>query len=136
MELKKLINNEAVAYIFVGGCTTFLNMAIYFVLTNWFNINYLVSNCIAWIFAVTFAFFANKFIVFKSRSISLDELIVQMCSFFGLRLVSLIFDMALMFVLISIMGNDKNIMKIVVTILVIILDYLFSKFIVFKKKNV
>lgn len=127
---------EIINYIIVGGFTTFVSLATYYisVLTflnpnNPFQLQ--VANVVSWICAVTFAYFANKKFVFKNNSENLSSAI----KFFLSRVSTLLIDMASMYVFVSLLNINDKISKILVQFLVLILNYIFSKFIVFKEKK-
>ena len=127
---------EIINYIIVGGFTTFVSLATYYisVLTflnpnNPFQLQ--VANVVSWICAVTFAYFANKKFVFKNNSENLSSAI----KFFLSRVSTLLIDMASMYVFVSLLNINDNISKILFQFLVLILNYIFSKFIVFKEKK-
>lgn len=127
---------EIINYIIVGGFTTFVSLATYYisVLTflnpnNPFQLQ--VANVISWICAVTFAYFANKKFVFKNNSENLSSAI----KFFLYRVSTLLIDMASMYAFVSLLNINDKVSKILVQFLVLILNYIFSKFIVFKENK-
>ena len=123
---------EIVLYIIVGGLTTVVNFVIYFLLTKLLGVNYLISNCLAWIGAVIFAFFTNKFYVFESKK--KNNIIKEFVLFTGTRLFSFLIETLLLFIGVELIKLDDGIVKILVAIIVVILNYFFTKFI-FKKKE-
>ena len=125
MKLKK----ELFLYILFGILTTLVNIITYLFFTRIFGINYLISNIIAWILSVLFAYFTNRIWVFESRN---ANIIKEISLFFGGRLFSGIVDVGFMYVFIEILSINDFISKIIIQILVIILNYLISKLIVFK----
>ncbi len=123
---------EGIWYLVFGGLTTLVNIVSYFILRT-FNIEIYVSNIIAWILAVLFAFITNKLFVFNSRGKSRKENTKELISFFGFRIISLGIDMAAMYLLIDLLSSGEFVAKIISNIIVIILNYIFSKFFIFKK---
>ena len=123
---------EVLWYLFFGGCTTLVNI-ISFVIFRALNFDLYVSNIIAWIIAVLFAFVTNKLFVFESKGKGLKKTIIECLYFFGCRLLSLFFDMGLMYLLVSVLSVNEVISKVVSNIFVIIINYFFSKMIIFKK---
>jgi putative flippase GtrA len=95
--------------------------------------HYIISNIIAWIIAVSFAYITNKMYVFNSKSKGLSDVIQKVISFFAFRLLTGILDMAIMWISVDLLDINDLIMKIVSNILVIILNYIFSKIFIFKK---
>ena len=104
-------------------------------LTNLLDIHYITSNIIAWAAAVIAAFLMNKLIVFDDGDMSGVTIIKQLASFVSFRIVSGVMETGLLYVFVEFMKLNENIVKIVVAVLVVILNYIFSKLIIFKKKR-
>ena len=126
---------EVIVYLITGGITTVINFAVFFVLTNLLNVHYITSNIIAWAAAVIAAFLMNKLIVFDDGDMSGVTIIKQLASFVSFRIVSGVMETGLLYVFVEYMKLNENIVKIVVAVLVVILNYIFSKLIIFKKKR-
>ena len=90
------------------------------------------ANVISWIVAVTVAFFVNRTFVFQSKN---KHIFQEMLKFYGARIVTLLLDMGLMYLLCTRMGFNPRLAKLGVKVVVTVANYLFSKFIVFRKKN-
>lgn len=129
--IMKLIKKyeEIIKYLIVGVLTTIISIGIYFILRN-VNVNYQVANIISWVCAVTFAYFTNKYFVFQNKEKSLIEFI----KFVEYRLLSLVIEIFAMYALVDMIGINDRVSKIVVQIIVQVLNYIFSKLLVFKKK--
>ena len=125
---------EVISYLFFGGCTTLINI-ISFMLFRAFNINMLVSNALAWIVSVLFAFVTNKLYVFDSRNVEFKKTLMECFYFFICRLLSLAFDMGFMYLLVETLKSNELFSKIVSNIIVVIINYVFSKLFIFKKKR-
>ncbi len=123
---------EVLLYLVFGGLTTLINIVAFYILRK-LSIELQVSNVIAWILSVLFAFITNKLFVFESKNKSKKENVKEMTSFFGFRILSLLFDIGFMHLLVSILNIHEMISKILSNILVIILNYVFSKVFIFKK---
>ena len=123
------LDRELVLYVVFGAFTFFVNLISYFFFANLLGINYLVSNAIAWFLSVLFAYVTNRTWVFESKS---PNILKEMSLFFGGRIFSGVVDMFLMYAFIDLIAFDSTISKIVVQIIVIVLNYIFSKLIVFK----
>lgn len=126
---------EGLLYLFFGGLTTLLNILIFFILRQ-FNIYVYLSNAIAWVLCVLFAFITNKLFVFESKGKSNKENTREIVSFFIFRIISLLFDMGVMYLLLDLLFVNEVISKIVSNVVVIILNYLFSKMFIFKVKKI
>jgi putative flippase GtrA len=130
-------HQEGLLYLFFGGLTTLVCWGIYALLV-WFGIDLNISNIISLIIGVTFAFVVNKWFVFRSRSLERSVLAGEIISFFALRAVTIVIAILLFPALILIgldqplLGIDGMVAKIVVSVIEIVLNYLASKFIVFK----
>ncbi|MDD3193669.1 MAG: GtrA family protein [Oscillospiraceae bacterium] len=124
---------EMILYLVFGGLTTLVNILSYFVLTDLGHVNYLVSTAIAWVLSVLFAYFTNRVWVFQSTASGAQAILTEMGSFFGCRLLSGVIDMAIMFLCVSLLKLPDKLIKILANIVVIILNYLFSKLFIFKK---
>ena len=127
---------EIISYLIVGGLTTVVSLATYYLLVYTIlnpkeAVELQIANIISWIASVTFAYFTNRKYVFKTKEkISFKEGI----NFYLYRLSTLLLDMLMMYVFVSVLRFDDKIIKLIVQFIVIVLNYVLSKFIVFKKK--
>lgn len=126
---------EIIGYLFFGVLTTLVNYAVYILFTDSMGINYLVSNAAAWIIAVLFAYITNKLFVFRARSPDFRHLVIECFGFFLCRGLSGGADMLCMYLLVDIAAINDKIAKVLVNIIVIVLNYFFSKLIVFRKSK-
>ena len=136
MNLKKIIQKykDVIPYLFFGVCTTLVNVVVYWVCAHPFNFNIMVSTIIAWVLAVLFAFITNRKWVFHSEAKTRKEIIKEIVSFFGCRLATGVVDWACMFIFVKILGWNDVVIKFAANILVIILNYIASKLLIFRKK--
>lgn len=125
---------EPILYLFFGGLTTFVNILVYYSLSNICRVDYLVSNVIAWFVSVSFAFITNKFFVFESKEKKKEIVLKETISFFLCRIASLGFDMGSMYFMISILDWNQLLSKVLTNIIVIIMNYVLSKILVFRRK--
>jgi len=123
---------EVITYLLIGGLTTVVYFAVYAVFKST-GTHYGANTCISWIISVMFAFFANKYIVF--RSMKAVYIMREMLEFFGARLTTLGIDLGVTFFMIDIVASGEWPAKIVSQCAVIILNYVFSKVFVFRKRN-
>ena len=139
--MKKIINlykkyKEVINYLIFGFLTTVLVLIVYYILTFTIidpddPIMLQVANVISWLIGVLFAYVTNRKYVFESKN---ENKIEEASKFIFARLVTLIMDMFIMLIGVTLLkGNDK-IVKIISQIVVIISNYLFSKILVFKKE--
>lgn len=136
--MKKIFNlfkryEEVILYLIVGGLTTLVSILIYALFTKLFNVNYMISNVISWIVSVSFAYIANKKVVFKSDCNDKVDLLKEIYQFFKYRVFSFIIDVLLMYFFVEIINIDDMKAKVIVQVIVVILNYVFSKLFVFKK---
>lgn len=133
MNFKKY--KESIMYIVFGVLTVLINIISYIALTRIFEINYMTSNALAWIIAVLFAYITNKFFVFESNSVNLAFLIKEFSAFVSCRLFSGLMEMVLMYVMIDMMCINDFLVKVFTNVLVVVLNYILSKLIIFKKQQ-
>ena len=123
-----------VAYAVFGVFTTIVNIVTYHICYSYLNISNTLSNVFAWILAVTFAYLTNKVWVFDSKSWKWEVLRREITAFISCRVATGIMDIIIMYICVDIMEWHAMVMKVLSNILVIILNYIFSKLIIFKKK--
>lgn len=123
-----------IKYVFFGVLTTLINIAVYAFCYNMLGFINAISNIIAWILAVLFAFFTNKMYVFESRAIDIHTYFYEFVKFTGARVVTGILDLLIMLIGVDWMHGSALVFKLVSNIIVIILNYILSKFVVFKYK--
>ena len=127
---------EIINYLIVGGLTTIVSLGTYYLCVFTFldpnnALQLQIANIISWICCVTFAYFANRIFVFKSNN---KNKLKEAAGFYTSRIATLLMDMGIMFLLVTVFhGNDK-IAKLIVQVVVTILNYILSKIFVFKKK--
>lgn len=124
---------ELIDYIVFGAATTIVNIAVFFLLDTILSIPYLIANAAAIIISILFAFYTNKKYVFKSHAPTVKAAFREFYLFVGFRLVSGLLDMLSMWLLVDGLSMGTNTAKIVTQFIVVALNYLFSKFFVFKK---
>lgn len=125
---------DIISYLFFGVLTTLVNYLVYLPCYNYFSLSATLSNVIAWAVAVTFAFLTNKPFVFKSHDWSAKTLIPELVSFLGCRVGSGALETGILLICCDILGWNANLWKIITSILVVILNYIGSKLLVFRKK--
>lgn len=132
--LVKLYYNhrEMWLYLFFGALTTLVNIVSYKLITL-VGIDYMISNIIAWILAVIFAYITNKLFVFASVTDTKSALLKEIGSFFLARVLSLGIDMVIMYLGVSVLKLDDMLVKVLDNVIVIIANYLMSKLFIFKK---
>ncbi len=140
--MKKIKNlfikyQEIISYLIFGVLTTVISLATYYLLVytildpnKGFELQ--IANIISWIAAVTFAYFTNRKYVFKSNK---EKRLKEAFNFYLSRLSTLLIDMFLMWLLVTKLSFNDKVIKMIVQIVVIVLNYVFSKFLVFGKQS-
>lgn len=129
---------EIILYIVFGVSTTIVNWVIYSILVSVLQLGMTLSNAVAWFGAVFFAFVTNKLFVFESRNTSFRALIREVIAFWGTRVISGLLEIFLPSVLYAfgfnqdMWGIEGFWSKAVVSVIVVVFNYILSKFMVFK----
>ena len=129
-------HRSLVDYLFWGVMTTLVNYAAYFVCRLCFGIDYIASNVIAWAVGVAFAFVVNKVYVFRSLDWSAKVAFRECWQFVAARLFSGVLETAILKVFVDWLGMSDAIVKIFSNIVVVIVNYVLSKLVIFRKKKV
>lgn len=124
---------DILLYLFFGVLTTLVNFLVYFPLYNWIHLSGTLSNLIAWAVSVAFAYLTNKPFVFKSHDWSAKTVIPELSKFVGCRVGSGALETLVIFVTVDLLAWNGNIMKVLVSVAVVILNYVASKWFVFKQ---
>lgn len=127
-------NREIIVYLIVGVLTTIVSFVSYYICTKTFldpkdGIQLQIANIISWVCAVTFAYFTNRIFVFRSKN---KNKLHEAFLFYSSRIITLLMDMAIMWFMVTLLGCNDLIAKIVVQVVVTIGNYIISKFFVFK----
>ena len=133
-KIKKLLKKYKfiILYGIFGVLTTIINIVTYALCYDMFNISNVVSNIIAWILSVLFAFITNKIWVFESKSFDFKIFIKELWNFIVCRLATGALDLGIMYVGVDLLKGPALILKVASNIIVIILNYVMSKLFVFK----
>ena len=134
--MKEIIQKyrDVLVYLFFGVLTTVVNYLIYLPCYNLLHWSAGASNVLAWVVAVTFAFLTNKPFVFKSKDWAWSVVWPELTKFVGCRVGSGVLETVILLVTVDILHWNGNVWKLATAVLVIILNYVGSKFLVFKKK--
>ena len=134
--LKTLLKKyeETLLYMVFGTLTSVINWVVYFPLYNLTSIPATVSTAIGWVISVAFSFLTNKPIVFKSHDWSAKVVMPEMIAFVGCRLGSGLLEAGSILMLVDILGWNGNIIKILVSVVIVIINYIGSK-LSFQKKS-
>ena len=127
----KRMKKEVISYLFFGVCTTVVNYLVFFALKQW--IDYRIANAAAWLASVLFAYITNKIWVFESHAQGVSNLLREFGAFVGSRVLSGLFDMGFLILAVEWLGVNEWLAKLIDSVVVVILNYLFSKLLVFRK---
>lgn len=128
-------NREVLLYLLFGVLTTAVSYLVYFPCYNFLGLGGAVSNGISWVCAVAFAFLTNKPFVFKSHDWSARTLWPELIKFVGCRVGSGAAETAILFLAVDWLKGDGNLWKVITSVLVVLLNYLGSKLLVFRKPS-
>lgn len=136
MFMKKLDKRiySIIMYLIMGVLTTLVNIVAYWVSAEIYSIDYRIATTIAWIAAVLFAYFTNKHYVFESKTENFKDTFREFVLFFGFRFLSFLMDLAAMIALVDGLAMGGTWAKVWSNVIVLIANYIFSKFFIFKKK--
>lgn len=130
---KKEDVKQLILYTIFGNMTFVISIVSYAFLDIYMGMNELIANAIAWVFAVLFSYATNKKWVFKAPIPTKTALLMQLVAFFGGRFFTLLIEEGIILVFITILGFPSMWVKITAQIVVVVLNYVISKLLVFKQ---
>ena len=134
-KIKALVTKywDILTYLVFGVLTTVINYIVYLPAYNLLGLSAALSNCVAWVVAVAFAYLTNKPFVFRSHDWSMQTVIPELTKFVSCRIASGAAETVILLLTVDILHWNGNIWKLVTQVLVVVMNYVFSKLIVFKK---
>ena len=135
--IRKLMDKyrDVIPYLVFGVLTTIVNIVAYWVSAYPLHLGIMVSTVIAWVLSVLFAYVTNRKWVFHSEASGAGEILREIISFFGARLATGLLDMLFMYIFAERLGLNDTVIKICSNVVVVILNYIFSKFLIFRHKG-
>ena len=133
-QIKKILQSQAVRYIFFGGCTTLVNLVSYWFLRSFVGMDVTKANFLSIALAILFAYVVNKLFVFESRTNSIPELLKECGGFIGMRLLTMFIEIFGVVLFNSVWGIEDMIAKLIIQVVVLVLNFIFSKIFVFRDK--
>ena len=130
-QIRKLYRNQGVRYIFFGGCTTLVNLVTYACVRRLLGMDITAAGFVSVATAILFAYVVNSKFVFQDKCETLRDHIRPFCKFISARLVTMVIEVGGVWLLVSVMGMNDMIGKFLTQFIVLILNYIFSKFFVF-----
>lgn len=140
-KLKQLYtrHKEMILYVFFGGLTTVVNIAVNAISVHFLSLSGIttatIPAAIAWVVSVFFAYITNRKWVFESKKTEPKEVLGEVVSFFGFRLFSGVIDILFMYLTVDVLFMSNFWMKLLSNVVVVILNYIFSKLFIFKKND-
>lgn len=131
--IKKFFTKEVIFYAIFGVLTTIVNISCFYVLTHFIRLEENLSNAISIIIAVLFAYFSNRTLVFNSNANSIKEKLLEFSKFVLGRAFTMLVEMLGFFLLFNVLNIQEIISKVLISIVVIVLNFFISKFFAFKK---
>lgn len=128
-------HKELISYLIFGALTTIVSYISYAIFSRFLGIAVVNANVLSWIFSVLFAYITNRLFVFESKKHGTVLVLKEMLSFFASRLLSGAIETLLLFIFADLLGYNDLIVKALATIIVIVLNYIFSKLFVFKSQS-
>ena len=123
-------------YLVFGGLATVVNFVTYLIVARLMGIDEVLSSGISWFFSVLFAYITNKLFVFESKTEGIKAILIEMGSFFLARIVSgILCDVGTFAIMVRVFNINDLFAKVVTQVMVVIVNYVFSKLIIFRKKN-
>lgn len=126
---------EQLLYLFFGFCTFMVSLIIFTIGCYTFNLDEITSNNISWVIAVLFAYITNRTWVFVDKAHDFKGVVKEIFSFFAGRFITLLVENGIIYVFITLLGFNRILIKIIAQIVIIILNYIISKWFIFKKKD-
>ena len=127
-----LKHKSVLLYLIFGGLTTVINVVTYFITYEILGIANLTSTVIAWVIAVTFAYVTNKLFVFESKKKG-SEALKEAVNFFACRIGTGVIEIGIMYLFVDVLAFNGTIMKLITNVIVIIVNYIASKFLIFNE---
>lgn len=128
-------HKEAIDYLFWGGVAFVLSMILFYLFANVMNIYEQIANIISWIICVIFTYLTNRTFVFYSKVRGFKNILKEFKDFVTARLLTLIMENAILFVMIDLLSVNNMISKLVGQFVVIVSNYFLSKLWIFKNKE-
>lgn len=123
---------DVIPYLFFGVCTTIVNVLSYWLAVHMLNFSVMFGTVAAWVTAVLFAYVTNRKWVFRSEARGKD-ILKEFSSFFACRLITGVIDWLCMFIFVELLNWNDVIIKFLANCIVIVINYIASKLIIFKK---
>ncbi len=131
----KCYNNHVLRYIFFGGLAALVNLGTYYILRGVFRIDIVVANTISVIAAILFAYYTNSRFVFETQAKTFKAHFFEFVKFVSARISTMIIEVGGVWLMVEVLCINDYISKFVIQFIVLLLNYIFSKFFIFAKKK-
>ena len=128
-------NNPVMKYIFFGGCATLVNLGSYYILRLVTDLSINVANTLSVMIAILFAYFTNSKFVFESKAVGVKEKCSEFVKFISARLITMVIEVAGVWLMADVLSMNDYVAKFLIQFIVLALNYVFSKFLIFTKKG-
>ena len=128
-------HKEGLLYLFFGGVTTLVSFFVFWLCESPLGIDPLLSNLISWVIAVAVAYVTNRIWVFTAHAYGLRGISLEIVSFYASRVATFLLEEAILLVFVTWLALPSMPVKIAASVLVVILNYVFSKIFVFRKNG-
>lgn len=130
----KFMSREVISYLIFGVLTTLVNWVVYGMMVK-NGVDYRIATAAAWVISVLFAYVVNKIFVFQSYDMHLSFVIKEVISFTTCRAASGVIEMVLMVIMVSWLNMDEYVSKVLVSVVVVVANYVFSKLFIFRSSE-
>lgn len=127
-------NNPVLKYIFFGGCATLVNLGSYYVIRLVTDIDINVANTISVCIAILFAYFTNSVWVFESKARGMKDKFAEFIKFISARVLTMFVEVGGVWLMVELIHMNDYLSKFLIQFIVLALNYVFSKFLIFTKK--
>ena len=127
-------HKEGLLYLFFGGVTTLVSWVVFWLFTSPIVLDALIANLISWVVAVAVAYITNRIWVFSAHASGVGGVLFEILNFYLSRVATLLIEEGILLLFVTWLGLDEMLIKIAASVIVVILNYVFSKLFVFRKK--
>ena len=127
-------HNKILRYVFYGGLTTLVNLVVYFLLRKLLHVPIVPANIVSVTAAILFAYYVNSRFVFETKAVGFSEHLSEFVRFVGARLSTMALEVGGVWFMAEVIHMNDYFAKVLIQFIILVLNYVFSKFLVFTKK--
>ena len=128
-------HKEGLLYLFFGAVTTLVSFAVFWIFEDLLGWNELIANLLSWVISVAVAFVTNRIWVFNAPTTGFSAFALQVVTFYTSRVATFLIEEAILLIFVTWLGLLAMPVKIAASVIVVILNYVFSKLFVFRKNR-